>query len=166
VLTENEHNFLKEICLNALSADKNVGFVAVIDNNGKLLAAEFNKLGFFKNSNTLIKSSIFYSHYLIPAIRQQQEEVLFTSAIHNNNNNNNNNIFYCNVVDLGSTVYLAVIALTEKKDRYVCIYLKSKPETTLKTKSQHELIISKIIAALRLFFLYLEASTKCNEYRQ
>jgi hypothetical protein len=147
-VTEKEHTFLKEICLNALSADKNVGFVAVVDNNGKLLAGEFNKLGFFKNSNTLIKSSIFYSHYLIAAIRQQ-EEVPFTSAIHNNKNN----IFYSNVVDLGSTAYLAVIAVTEKKDRYVCIYLKSKQETTSKTNSQHELIISKIIATLRLFFL-------------
>jgi hypothetical protein len=159
-LTENKYNFLKEICLNALSADKNVGFVAVVDNNGKLLAGEFNKSRFFKSSNTLIKSIVFYSHYLIPAIRDQ-EEVLFTSAIHNNNNN----IFYSNVVDLGNTVYLAVIALTEKKDRYVCIYLKSKPKTASKTKSSHELIISKIIATLRLFFFYLEASTKCNEYR-
>ena len=156
VLTENEHNFLKEICLTALSADKNVGFVAVVDNKGKLLAGEFNKSSFFKSSNTLIKSSTFYSHYLIPAIRQQ-EKVLLTSAIHNNNNN----IFYSNVVDLGSTVYLAVIALTEKKDRHICIYLKSKPET----KSSHQLIISKIIATLRLFFIYLEDSTKCTEYR-
>jgi hypothetical protein len=162
-LTENEYNFLKEICLNALSADKNVGFVAVVDNNGKLLAREFNKSSFFKSSNTLIKSSVFYSHYLIPAIREH-EEVLFTSAILNNNNN----IFYSNVVDLGNTVHLAVIALTEKKDRHVCIYLKSKPEkdTERTSKTQHELIISKIITTLRLFLLYLEASTKCNEYRQ
>jgi hypothetical protein len=156
VLTENEHNFLKEICLTALSADKNVGFVAVVDNKGKLLAGGFNKSSFFKSNNTLIKSSAFYSHYLIPAIRQQ-EKVSLTSAIHNNNNN----IFYSNVVDLGSTVYLAVIALTEKKDRHICIYLKSKPET----KSSHQLIISKIIATLRLFFIYLEDSTKCTEYR-
>jgi len=156
-LTENEHDFLKEICLNALSADKNVGFVAVVDKNGKLLAGEFNKYRFYKSSNTLIKSSTFYSHYLIPAIRQQ-EKVLFTGAIHNNNNN----IFYSNIVDLGSTVYLAIMALTEKKDRHVCIYLKSKPET----KSSHELIISKIIATLRLFFYYLEDSTRCTEHRR
>ena len=149
-MTENEHDFLKEICLNALSADKNVVFVAVVDNNGKLLAGEFNKYNFFKSSNTLIKSSTFYSHYLIPAIRQQ-EKVLLTGAIHNTN-----------IVDLGSTVYLAIIALTEKKDRHVCIYLKSKPET----KSSHELIISKIIATLRLFFYYLEDSTRCTEHRR
>jgi hypothetical protein len=156
-LTENEHNFLKKICLNALSVDKNVGFVAAVDNNGKMLAGEFNKSRSFKNSNTLIKSSIFYLHYLIPAIRQQED--YSHDTIHNNN------IFHSSLVDLGNTVYLAVIALNEKKkDRYVCIYIESKPETTskTKTKSSHELIISKIIATLRLFF-YL-ASTKCNEY--
>jgi hypothetical protein len=159
-LTENEHNFLKEICLNALSADKNVGFVAVIDNNGKLLAGEFNKSRFFKSSNTLIKSSIFYSHYLIPVIRQQEEDYS------HDNIHNDKNTFHSNLVDLGNTLYLAVIALTEKKDRYVCIYLKSKAKTTSKTKSSHELIISKIITTLRLFFFYLESRTKCNEYRR
>lgn len=159
-MTENEYNFLKEICLNALSADKNVGFVAVIDNNGKLLAGEFNKSRFFKSSNTLIKSSIFYAHYLIPAIRQQEEDYS------HDNIHNDKNTFHSNLVDLGNTLYLAVIALTEKKDRYVCIYLKSKPKTTSKTKSSHELIISKIIATLRLFFFYLESRTKCNEYRR
>ena len=153
-MTENEHDFLKEICLNALSADKKVGFVAAVDNNGKLLAGEFNKSRFFKSSNTLIKSSVFYLHYLIPAIRQQEEGYSHNTIY--------NNIFHYNLADLGNTVYLAVIALTEKKDRYICIYLESKPETTSKTKSSHELIISKISATLRLFS-YL-ANTKCNEY--
>jgi hypothetical protein len=163
VLTENEYNFLREICLNALSADKNVVFVAVVDNNAKLLAGEFNKYNFFKNNKTLIKSSVFYSHYLIPAIREQQEEYYYYS--HDTIHNNNKNTFHCNVADLGNTVYLAVITLTEKRDRYVCIYLKSKPVTTSKTNCSHDLIISKIIATLRLFFFYLEDTTKCNEYR-
>jgi hypothetical protein len=114
VLTENEYN-IREICLNALSVDKNVGFVAVVDNNAKLLAGEFNKSRFFKNTKTLIKSSVFYSHYLIPSIRQQ-EEYYSHDTIHNNKNTS-----HSNVVDLGNTVYLAVIALTEKRDRYVCI---------------------------------------------
>ncbi len=139
--------------MNTLSADKNVVFVAVVDNNGKVLAGEFNKPRFFKSSNILIKSSVFYSHYLIPAIRQQEEDYSHDTI------NNNKNTFHPNVVELGNTVYLAVIVLTEKKDRYICIYLKSKRGTTSKTESSHELIISKIIATLRLFF-YLEASTK------
>lgn len=150
-MTEKEHNFLKEICLNALSADKNVGFVAAVDNNGKLLAGRI-KSRFFKSS-TLIKSSIFYLHYLIPAIRQQEDYSYDT--IHSN-------MFHYSLADLGNTVYLAIITLTEKKDRYLCIYLDSKPETTSQTKSSPELIVSKINAAVCLF-LYL-SNTKCNEY--
>lgn len=149
-MTEKEHKFLKEICLNALSADKNVGFVAAVDNNGKLLAGQI-KSRFFKNS-TLIKSSIFYLHYLIPAIRQQEHYSYDT--IHSN-------MFHYSLADLGKTVYLATITITEKKDRYLCIYLDS-PETTSKTKSSRELIISRINAAVCLF-LYLY-NTKCNEH--
>jgi hypothetical protein len=129
VLTENEYNFLRQICLNALSADKNVVFVAVVDDNAKLLAGEFNKSRFFKSTKTLLKSSVFYSHYLIPSIRQQ-EEYYSHDAIHNNNKNT----FHSNVVDLGNTVYLTTIALTEKRDRYVCIYLKSKLGNYFKNK--------------------------------
>ncbi len=86
---------------------------SVVDNNGKMLAGEFNKSRSFKNSNTLIKSSIFYLHYLIPAIREQED--YSHDTIHNNN------IFHSSLVDLGNTVYLAVIALNEKKktDTYV-----------------------------------------------
>ena len=136
-MTENDHTFLKEICLNVLSADKNVLFVAVVNNNGKLLAGEFNKYNIFKSSNTLIKSSTFYLHYLIPAIRQQEEEEEEEDYSHNTIHNINNTT-QSNLVDLGNTVYLAVIALTEKKDRYICIYLKTKPGTTSITSSSQE----------------------------
>jgi hypothetical protein len=138
VLSENEYNFLKEICLNALAADKNIGFVAVVDNNGKLLAGEFNKYNFFKSSSTLIKSSTFYLHYLIPAIRQQEEE---EDDYSHNTIHNINNTIHSNLVDLGNTVYLAVIALTEKKDRYICIYLKTKPTTSITSSSQEVKVI-------------------------
>jgi hypothetical protein len=137
-LTENDHTFLKEICLNALSADKNVLFVAVVDNNGKLLAGEFNKYNFFKSNNTLIKSSTFYLHYLIPAIRQQKEEEEEEEDYSHNTIHNINNTIHSNLVDLGNTVYLAVITLTEKKDSYICIYLKTKPGTTSITSSSQE----------------------------
>jgi hypothetical protein len=39
-----EHNFLKEICLTALSVDKSIKFAAVVDNKGKLLAGEYNSM--------------------------------------------------------------------------------------------------------------------------
>jgi hypothetical protein len=56
VLAEEEYNFLREICLAALSADKkNIKFVAAVDENGKLLVGEYNKNQFFKNNTVLIK---------------------------------------------------------------------------------------------------------------
>ena len=157
-LTRKEHNFLKEICLTALSVDKNVRFVAIADNNGKLLAGECNKNQFLKNNSTMIKSSIFYFHYLIPTIRYQQEQEEVVQAkpstnydrINDNNNHNNNNIVHFNLADLGNTLFLAVTKLAEKKNRYLCIYLESYSASSSSFKLiSHERIISKITAALR-----------------
>jgi hypothetical protein len=133
-LTE-EHSFLREICLNALSADKFVRFAAVVDNNGKLLCGEY-KSSFLRKS-TCIKSSIFYLHYLIPTITRQEdvsEETIYSD------------LFHYNLADFGETVSLAVVALTERKDRYLCIYLESFPTTS--KASSHDEILSKIHEAL------------------
>ncbi|MFL6364469.1 MAG: hypothetical protein ACJ719_04595, partial [Nitrososphaeraceae archaeon] len=101
--------------MTALCLDKNVKFVGAVDNNGKLLAGEFNKYKFFSSNDTLtIKSSIFYLHYLIPALNHQQiMKSSSTKSIHNNN------VFLFDLADLGNAVYLAVTPLTEKKDRYL-----------------------------------------------
>ena len=138
-MTIKEHNFLKEICLTALCLDKNVKFVGAVDNKGKLLAGEFNKYKFFGNSDALtIKSSIFYLHYLIPALDHQQTmKSSYTKLIHSNN------VFLFDLADLGNAVYLAVTPLTERKDRYLCVYLElysSSPSSII----AHEEIISKI----------------------
>ena len=127
-MTEKEHNFLKEICLNALSADKNVGFVAVVDNKGKLLAGEYNRRQFFKNINNtvMIKSSIFYLHYLIPVLRQQEVRNDCSSQ----DLTKDNNMFHLTKLqDLGDNVYLVVTQLTEKKDRYLCMYMECYPSS-------------------------------------
>jgi hypothetical protein len=119
-VTLKEHNFLKEICLNALCLDKNVKFVGAVDSYGKLLAGEFNKYKFFGNNDSLtVKSSIFYLHYLIPALKHQQvTNEPSNGLIHNKN------VFLFDLADLGNAVYLAVTPLTEKKDRYLCVYLE------------------------------------------
>ena len=133
-MTEKERNFLKEICLAALSADKqNVMFVAAVDNNGKLLAAEYNRRQFFNNNNNtvMIKSSIFYLHYLIPTIKQTNCSSHLT----------NNKTFHLKLEDLGDNVYLLVTQLTEKKDRYLCMYLECYPSSKIMTYGQ---IISKL----------------------
>ena len=131
-----EHNFLKEISLSALCLDKNIKFVGAVDNNGKLLTGEFNKHKFFGNNDTLmIKSSIFYLHYLIPALNHQQVIEKSCRSIHNKN------VFLFDLADLGNAAYLAVTPLTEKNDKYLCIYLElySSSETIA-----HEEIISKL----------------------
>ena len=132
-----EHNFLKEISLTALCLDKNIKFVGAVDNNGKLLAGEFNKYKFFGNNDTLtIKSSIFYLHYLIPALNHQQViKKSCSRSIHNKN------VFLFDLAELGNTAYLAVTPLTEKKDRYLCIYLELYSSSEI---IAHEEIISKL----------------------
>jgi hypothetical protein len=140
VLAEEEYNFLREICLAALSADKkNLKFVAAVDENGKLLVGEYNKSQFFKNNNNslLIKSSIFYLHYLIPAIKRQCKTDCssFHDLIHNDN------MFHFKLKDLGNNVYLLVAVLTEKKDRYLCMYVESYPSPKVISYGQ---IISKM----------------------
>jgi hypothetical protein len=137
-LSIKEHNFLKEICLTALCLDKNVKFVGAVDNNGKLLAGEFNKYKFFGNNDTLtIKSSIFYLHYLIPALKHQQiMKNSCTKSIHNNN------VFLFDLAELGNAVYLAVTPLTEKKDKYLCVYLELYSSSSEIIASEE--IISKI----------------------
>lgn len=140
-LTEKEeHDFLKGICLAALSADrKNVKFVAAVDENGKLIAGEYGGQ-FFKNINNtaMIKSSIFYLHYLIPALRQNEVRKDCPSQ----DPTKDNNMFHLTKLqDLGDNVYLVVTQLTEKKDRYLCMYMECYPSSKIMTYGQ---IISKI----------------------
>lgn len=150
LISKKEHSFLKKICLTALSVDKSLKFAAAVDNNGKLLAGECNnKHRFFKNNNTLIKSSIFYLHYLIPTIRKQQKdrtEYCFHDHVHNNDNN----IFHFNLSDIDNNVYLVITPLTEQGDRYLCIYLESysiSSSSSSKIISPQQIIL-KISAAL------------------
>lgn len=136
-MSTKEHTFLKEICLSALCLDKSIKFVGAVDSDGKLLAGEFNKYKFFGNNDTLtIKSSFFYLHYLIPALNHQQ--VIKSSG----ELSNNKNVFLFDLADLGKAVYLAVTALTERKDRYLCLYLELYQSSS--EIIAHEEIISKI----------------------
>jgi hypothetical protein len=132
-----EHAFLKEICLSAVCLDKSVKFVGAVDSDGKLLAGGFNKFKFFGNNDTLtIKSSFFYLRYLIPALNHQQVMKSSSESTHNKN------VFLFDLADLGTAVYLAVTALTEKKDRYLCVYLELYQSAS--EIIAHEEIISKI----------------------
>ena len=59
----------------------------------------------------------------------------FNKSIHNKN------VFLFDLADLGNAVYLAVTPLTEKKDRYLCVYLELYSTSEI---IAHEEIISKI----------------------
>ena len=139
LISKKEHSFLKKICLTALSVDKSLKFAAAVDNNGKLLAGEYNRRQFFKNINNtvMIKSSIFYLHYLIPALRQQEARTDCSSL----DITNNKNMFHLKLEELGNNVYLVVTALADKKDRYLCVYVESYPSSKILSYRQ---IISKI----------------------
>jgi hypothetical protein len=50
-------------------------------------------------------------------------------------------MFHFKLEDLGNNVYLLVAALTEKKDRYLCMYVESYPSPKIISYGQ---IISKM----------------------
>jgi hypothetical protein len=159
-LTKEEHavDSLKKICLAILSSDKNVRFVGVVDSKGKLLVGEYNIYRFFEksgiiNNTSLVKSSTFYSSYVVPAIKIRRKVKA-----------NQSQVVHFKLVELGDEVYLAVIPLLMEKrhddnnniiiinnnnsNRYLCIYIEleniSSEVSSLTTTSYKE-IISKII---------------------
>jgi hypothetical protein len=163
-LTKEEHavDSLKKICLAILSSDKNVRFVGVVDSKGKLLVGEYNIYRFFErndnnnNNAYLVKSSTFYSSYVVPAIKIRKKVKA-----------NQSQVVHFKLVELGDEVYLAVIPLLMEKryydnnnnsssnssssSRYLCIYIELEDisseaavSSSLTTTSYKE-IISKII---------------------
>jgi hypothetical protein len=116
---QEEHDFLNEICLAALSADKkSVRFAVVVGDNGKLLAGEYTRNRFFENNydSVIIKSSIFYLYYLIAATKnQQQKSETGCSCYSSSYDSSHDNMFYSRLEDLGNNTYLVVTALTEKR---------------------------------------------------
>ena len=162
-MTKEEHavDSLKKICLAILSSDKNVRFVGVVDSKGKLLVGEYNIYRFFErndnnnnNNAYLVKSSTFYSSYVVPAIKIRKKVKA-----------NQSQVVHFKLVELGDEVYLAVIPLLMEKrhddnnniiinnnsNRYLCIYIElenisseAAVSSSLTTTSYKE-IISKII---------------------
>ena len=82
-----ELDFLHEACLTALFSNRLVKFVSVLDNNGKLIIAEYRK-GIqnywrtdFASDNNYDRhglSYLFHLDYLVPAI--EKNKVLFPRA--------------------------------------------------------------------------------------
>src|SRR5919108_4488770 len=75
-----ELDFLHEVCLAALYSSRFVKFAAVVDNNGRLIIAEYRKrvqyywrTDFTSDDNYRRHDSsyLFHMDYLIPAIRKR-----------------------------------------------------------------------------------------------
>jgi hypothetical protein len=125
-----ELDFLYEACLIALFSNRFVKFAAVLDNNGKLIIAEYRKgiqnywrSDFTSDNDYHCHDSSYRFHldYLVPAIKkggicspyskkkeeQQQEEIHFE------------------IIEIDNNVMLAIATLNERKDKYLCIYVES-----------------------------------------
>jgi hypothetical protein len=118
-------DFLYEACLTALFSNRFVKFAAVLDNNGKLIIAEYRKgiqnywrTDFVSDNDYHPHGSsyLFHLDYLVPAIKKrefcsplskQQEEIHFE------------------IVEIDDNVMLAIAPLNERKDKYLCIYVES-----------------------------------------
>jgi hypothetical protein len=126
-----EHDFLHEICLIVLCVSKDVKYAGVVDSNGKLLVGEFRKNVqsplVKSNSIDIQKSNSFFLSYLAPAIKGRNFDSE-PGKIH----------FKLTEFD---NVKLAITSLTNRNDRYLCVYLES-----LSTSYQE--IISKVIESI------------------
>jgi len=142
-----ELDFLHEVCLTALFSNRVVRFAAVLDNNGKLIVGEFRKgiqstrrADFIVDSNCYHdRSYLFYLDYVIAAIKKRrldhhchtgytEEEQLQQQEIH------------FEITEIDNNVRLATAPLTERNDKYLCIYLESS--------SPYQEIISKLRNAI------------------
>src|SRR5947208_1418998 len=152
-----ELDFFDEICLISLYVGKAVSFTAVVDSNGKLILAKF------KRSNSRRQLGILpYTSGILDGSEQQQ---LFLrqsclSFYHAQLTSTLKNLTSCGyheqcsdqahfeIIEIDSKIgaELAVTPLTERRDRYLCVYLQLSTEITT---DQHQQIISKIINAIQ-----------------
>lgn len=133
-----ELDFLHEVCLTAIS-NRFVKFAAVLDNNGKLIIAEYKK-GIQNNwltdsvpdsRSSHDSSYLFHLDYLVPAVSKRrpcwsgsmEEEIHFE------------------IIEIDANVRLAVASLTEGKDKYLCLYVDSSaPNREIISKLRNAII--------------------------
>jgi hypothetical protein len=121
-----ELDFLHEVCLTALFSNRVVKFAAVLDNNGKLLVGEYRngswQADFVSDNNYHHDPSyLFYLDYLVPAIKKRR---LCCSGYTEKQQRQQQEIHF-EITELDDNVRLAMAPLTERNDKYLCIYLES-----------------------------------------
>jgi hypothetical protein len=136
-----ELDFLHELCLAALYSNKFVRFAAVLDNHGKLIVAEYRKVQSywrtdFKSDNNYHHdaSYLFHSKYVVPAIKKRR--VYWQESIEEQQQE-----IHFEIIKIGDKVMLAVASLTERRDKYLCIYLESSaPSQEIISKLRNAII--------------------------
>jgi hypothetical protein len=121
-----ELDFLHEVCLTALFSNRVVKFAAVLDNNGKLLVGEYRKgslqADFISDNNYHHDPSyLFYLDYLVPAIKKRR----LCCAGYTEEQQRQQQEIHFEITELHDNVRLAMAPLTERNDKYLCIYLES-----------------------------------------
>jgi len=151
-----ELDFFEEICLTSLYASKAVRFTAVVDSKGKLI------LGKFRRSNTRRQLGIL--PYSIGILDDSEQQFFLRQSCHSFYHAQLDSTlhdvtsrsyyeecsdkahFEITEIDNNIGAKLAVTALTERRDRYLCVYLELPPEIPT---CQPQQIMSKISNAIQ-----------------
>jgi hypothetical protein len=128
--------------LNVFASAKRARFVGVVDQDGKLLLGKYRHRSEKDSSALLIKSNIFYSHYLVPILEKNKDANKFRKSMSYDILEEELEEPCFELVDLpsGGTVKLIITPLTNRYDRYLCVYLELLPLSfaeSIKTPIEH-----------------------------
>jgi hypothetical protein len=134
---EQEYDFLQEICVSVVNADKKISFTGVVDSNGKLLVGKCreNTRKVVGNS-CYIKPTFFYSYLLASGLEKWKAELPTARAVLDNKENDK---LHFNVIEL-ELLKLAITPLTKRGDVYLCVYMEPSASC--------QQVISKICKAI------------------
>ncbi len=140
-----ELEFLHEVCLTALFSNRVVKFAVVLDNNGKLIVGEYRKgiqsswRADFISDNKYHQdaSYLFYLDYVLPAIKKRR--LCYAGYLEEEQHRQQQEIHF-ELTEIDDNVRLAMTPLTERNDKYLCIYLESS--------AHYQEIISKLRNAI------------------
>lgn len=118
---EQEYDFLQEICVSVVNADKKISFTGVVDSNGKLLVGKYRentrKVG---GISCYIRPTFFYSYLLASGLEKWKAELPTVRAVLDNKENDK---LHFNVIEL-ELLKLAITPLTKRGDVYLCVYME------------------------------------------
>lgn len=136
---EQEYDFLQEICVSVVNADKKISFTGVVDSNGKLLVGKCREnTSKVVGNSCYIKPTFFYSYLLASGLQKWKAELPTARADMVKDNKENDKLHF-NVIEL-ELLKLAITPLTKRGDVYLCVYMEPSASC--------QQIISKICKAI------------------